>query len=157
MTHSEKMREIIRHIRRVEDNCNEMSIQIIERGLYDEEFARQLVIRGRIHDASKFEEFEFNHLWKGDPKFDEALKIHHSKNRHHPEFHKNGIKDMTDLDLAEFVCDTTARAQEFGTDIKKWLIYDDNLAPKKYDYIDDKNIKNKILLFLNLISIQKFK
>lgn len=37
-----------------------------------------------------------------------ALDHHYSKNRHHPEFHKNGIKGMSFLDLLEMLCDWKA-------------------------------------------------
>ena len=33
------------------------------------------------------------------------LDHHYSKNRHHPEWHKNGINDMTLVDLIEVLCD----------------------------------------------------
>lgn len=34
-----------------------------------------------------------------------AVKHHYSKNRHHPEFWKRGIRDMTLIDLIELLCD----------------------------------------------------
>lgn len=35
----------------------------------------------------------------------EALNHHYAHNRHHPEHHKHGIKDMTLIDLIEMLCD----------------------------------------------------
>jgi hypothetical protein len=57
---------------------------------------------------------------------------------------------MSDLDLVEMICDTTARAQEFGTDIRIWFFNDDK-APKKYGYLGDKEIYNKLEHFLNML------
>lgn len=37
-----------------------------------------------------------------------ALNHHYAHNRHHPEHHKNGIKDMNLIDLVEMLCDWRA-------------------------------------------------
>jgi len=37
-----------------------------------------------------------------------ALDIHFQKNRHHPEYFKNGIKDMNLIDIIEMLCDWKA-------------------------------------------------
>lgn len=38
----------------------------------------------------------------------EALNMHYANNRHHPEHHKNGVDDMSLIDLIEMVCDWKA-------------------------------------------------
>ena len=38
----------------------------------------------------------------------EALKHHYAHNRHHPEHHKHGIKDMNLIDIIELICDWKA-------------------------------------------------
>ena len=40
-----------------------------------------------------------------------ALDNHYAKNRHHPEHHKNGVDDMTLLDLVEMLCDWSAATE----------------------------------------------
>lgn len=40
-----------------------------------------------------------------------ALDHHYSNNRHHPEFHKKGIKGMNLLDLIEMICDWKAASE----------------------------------------------
>lgn len=40
-----------------------------------------------------------------------ALDNHYSVNRHHPEHFKNGIKDMTLIDLIEMLCDWCAAVE----------------------------------------------
>ena len=37
-----------------------------------------------------------------------AISHHHKNNRHHPEYHDNGIFDMNLIDLLEMVCDWMA-------------------------------------------------
>lgn len=154
MNNSEKLNTIIRHIKRVEDNCN-----ILAKKLQDTDFnmAVKLIQRGRIHDASKFDQFEFDYLGNFEkekpPQFLEALKMHHSKNPHHPEFWPNGIKDMTDLDIAEMVCDCVARGQEFGTDTRKWF---EETATQKYGYAMNDEVGLKISKYLNLLLNKPF-
>lgn len=40
-----------------------------------------------------------------------ALEHHYSKNRHHPEHFKNGIKEMTLFDILEMLCDWVASSE----------------------------------------------
>jgi hypothetical protein len=37
-----------------------------------------------------------------------ALEHHYAKNAHHPEHHKEGVSDMTLIDLMEMLCDWKA-------------------------------------------------
>jgi hypothetical protein len=141
---------IIRHIQKVEDNCNQLA-----RKLQSEDFklALRLIQLGRIHDASKFDDFEFEHLQdRNDPLFLEALKIHHSKNPHHPEYWNN-IHDMPDEYLAEMVCDCAARGQEFGTNVREWFV---TSATVKYNFEMTDATGQKILKFLNLLLTPSF-
>lgn len=96
------------------------------------EYSADLLQRGKVHDASKFElEERLPYIWltachrcrrKGEPfeypegmaeKVSRAITHHLTSNRHHPEFHADP-NDMSDVDLIEMVCDWTAMAQEFG-------------------------------------------
>lgn len=87
--------------------------------------ATELIERGRIHDASKLIEPEksaydilgekLKGLPYGSPEYHAAINevrpaINHHKahNRHHPEFHLNGIQGMTLIDLVEMICDWRA-------------------------------------------------
>jgi hypothetical protein len=61
---------------------------------------------------------KLNSLTFGSAEYAESLKamqpalIHHyANNRHHPEFHKNGINDMTLVDLMEMLCDWYASSK----------------------------------------------
>lgn len=49
-----------------------------------------------------------------------ALDHHYANNRHHPEFHKNGINDMTLIDLIEMLCDWYASSKrQYNGNIRK--------------------------------------
>ena len=91
MTNSEKLSALIRHIKLVETNCNIISKATMDK---NPEFAIAIAKRGRMHDLSKFDSLEFEHLWKGSKNFDIALLHHHCHNSHHPEHFANGIYGM---------------------------------------------------------------
>jgi hypothetical protein len=85
-------------------------------------FSWNLIKRGLKHDLSKYSWFEskgfaqvifkLKKLTYGSEEYIKCLRIikpsidHHYKiNRHHPEYHKNGFFDMTELDKIEMVID----------------------------------------------------
>jgi len=101
--------------------------------------ADDLFWRAAVHDNSKFspEEFElydklFPELQKyayGSPELKAVYKQlgpalnHHLKvNRHHPEFHEDGINDMNLIDVLEMVCDWMAASKRSQTGIDKGLV-----------------------------------
>jgi hypothetical protein len=155
VTNEEKVNTILRHIKRVEDNCNLLAKKIMDD---DVEFATGLIKLGRLHDVSKFDNFEFTYLGNYEttkpPEFRIALKIHHSKNPHHPEHWTGGIYSMDDIYIAEMVCDCVARGQEFGTDTRKWF---EEEATEKYNFSMDDRVGLLIQKYLNLLLSEPFK
>jgi len=82
----------------------------------------ELLQRGEEHDASKLSPEEVDIFVEYTPKLKSctygsveykaqlaamkpALDHHYANNRHHPEHYKNGIADMTLVDLVELFCD----------------------------------------------------
>lgn len=54
---------------------------------------------------------------------DEAIKHHYSTNRHHPEYHKDGIEEMNLIDLIEMICDWKAATERHTNgDIEKSIL-----------------------------------
>lgn len=91
-----------------------------------------LAERGRIHDQSKLEPPEVDifaeHIHKlrdlqyGSQEYHDGLVAmkpaieHHNKcNRHHPEYHVNGINDMNLFDLLEMLVDWRASSMRSET------------------------------------------
>ena len=91
-------------------------------------FTDKLTTRGELHDASKLEEPEIsgfaehtenlNKIEYGSEEYKqelealkETLEHHYNHNRHHPEYHKNGINDMNLLDVMEMICDWKASCE----------------------------------------------
>ena len=63
-----------------------------------------------------------------------ALSHHYSKNRHHPEYHPNGIHDMNLVDLIEMLCDWKAATMRHNDgDIIKSI----ELNQKRFGYDDE--------------------
>jgi len=64
----------------------------------------------------------------------ETLKIHYSRNRHHPEFYSQGIKEMDLVDIVEMFCDWFAATKRHDDG----NIYASILKNKeRFDYGDD--------------------
>lgn len=90
--------------------------------------ASELMRRADQHDLSKLSPPEVSILAEHTPKLagltygsDEyyevqkamrpAIEHHYRNNPHHPEFHQNGIDDMTLIDLVEMICDWKAATE----------------------------------------------
>lgn len=92
----------------------------------------QMRVRGREHDKSKLTDKELPYfaeaqglktLRYGSKKYfaqldrlKPALDHHYKNNRHHPEYHENGIPDMNLVDVIEMLCDWLAAAMRHGDD-----------------------------------------
>jgi len=91
-------------------------------------FLSELKKRGYAHDRSKFKELEFDAFVSTRDKFKKAnygskeykecvdivkpaVDSHYKKNRHHTGFHKDGINDMTLIDIIEMICDWRAASR----------------------------------------------
>lgn len=89
---------------------------------------KELLDRADRHDASKlvdperktFDEYtpKLKHSTYGSDEYKgflvgmgEGLAHHYANNRHHPEYHLEGINDMTLIDLLEMICDWLAAVQ----------------------------------------------
>lgn len=115
--------ETMRHIEKVRNYLNGVVINLID--------------RAEKHDQSKLQSPEvevftiytpkLKSLKFGSPEYDEckrqmveALTHHYARNRHHPEHHKNGIDDMTLLDLVEMLVDwkSSSERQNDGNILK---------------------------------------
>lgn len=140
----EKVETVLRHMRRVENNCVTIAMNLIDT---EPRFARELIRRGREHDLSKLGDYEFEHLWSWDTLFKGALLAHRRVNRHHLEHYT--LTDceypIQDIDIAEMVADCKARSEEFGTDIKEWF--------ERPEYSP---FKDRIDYYLGLLLLRKF-
>ena len=111
---------------------------------------QKLYERGIDHDQSKLKDPELEAFVRMTPKLkgstygsDEykgmlkelgpALEHHYANNRHHPEHHPNGIRDMNLVDLIEMLCDWyAATSRHADGDLAKSLIHNEkrfNIPP----------------------------
>jgi hypothetical protein len=109
-----------------EAECNESTlVHINQVRKFLRMCGHDLVERGEYHDQSKLREPELSTFVEFTPKLkhstfgsDEykgflkemkvALEHHYAHNRHHPEHFRDGINDMTLIDLVEMLCDWKA-------------------------------------------------
>jgi hypothetical protein len=143
----EQLEKLIRHIRKVQDACWELTKKLLKKG--DIIFARRLIASSMSHDVSKFHGIEYSNLIKADTS--ELLKYavdhHQQTNKHHPEFW-GGVEYMPRLAMAEMVCDWYARSNEFGTDLRQW-IKEEALA--KYNISPQGKVYKVIKEFVDLL------
>lgn len=120
MTYDSKQ-DTLDHIQAVDKNLQEFMVRLAERAI--------------LHDASKLQEPEKNiydtvkpriaeveiEFGYGSPEYEAMVKelnpafqVHFQKNRHHPEFHENGVNGMTLVDLVEMISDWKAAAGRYG-------------------------------------------
>ena len=135
------LESVLRHIKLVQEATQLLGKRLIESG--ESEDGRKLIARGLRHDASKLHGVEWDFLIR--PKSDEmtkeekdeyekllgiAWRQHVETNDHHPEcWGEDGINKMSDICIAEMVCDWYARSQEMATDLRGWIKEE---ATKKY-------------------------
>jgi len=144
---AEHLDSVLRHIANVREACNLIGRKIINTG--DEQFGRQLIQNGLIHDVSKLSGIEWKYLRKtGDPKLiQEAHYNHVMVNKHHPECWGN-IGNVPPLYLAEMVADWWARSAEAGTNLNEWFKY---TACDKFQIKVNSNPYKNIRGFIDLV------
>jgi len=147
----EKIELVLNHIQNVQRNCYKLGLKLIKEGQF--ELGRNLIANGQIHDNSKFKGIEFEQLFYGSNMLADVVKHHSSTNQHHPEYWGN-IHAMPEVYVAEMVCDCTARAQEFGSDVRDWFT---RQATEKYGFKMDDAVGEKIVYFLNMLLEKPFK
>lgn len=96
---------------------------------YLRKLASALENRATIHDLSKFSQDEFGGFVDiqriarttkyNSEQYRESIdtdpvKLHFSRNPHHPEHYSNGIDDMSLLDIIEMVIDWQSAAETYG-------------------------------------------
>ena len=119
------------------DSTRDTLDHIVKVRQFLDKIVKELSVRGDKHDLSKLEEPEksiidkyaprLKEMMYNSPEYKQCLKkmrvmvdYHHSHNRHHPEFHKNGVADMNLVDIIEMFCDWFAASQRnTGGNIQK--------------------------------------
>lgn len=153
--HSEEhLDNLRRHIERVRDACELLGRRLIQRGR--DQFGRMLIARGHAHDVSKFYGIEWDYLHVGSEVPSElqllAIEHHRQTNDHHPEYW-GGMDSMPEIAVAEMVCDWYARSQEFGTDLRAWIVTE---AFPRYNISAESRQAEWIHGFLDLLLAKPF-
>jgi hypothetical protein len=133
------------------DSSNETWRHIHEVAKRIHVFAWELMRRSIDHDQSKLEPVEKELFDKyttelrsttyGSEEYDSflaklkpALDHHYARNRHHPEFFPNGVREMNLVDLIEMLCDWKAATLRMESgDLHKSL----EINKKRFDISDE--------------------
>jgi hypothetical protein len=115
----------------------------------------QINDRGNNHDKSKFNKNEIDgwilgsnleQLDKNSDEYnqakklyDNAYKIHHKQNRHHPEYFKHGFSDMNVVDVVEIIADWMMDAVEENKSFEQIV----NEKQKEFNF--DNAIRNLLI------------
>jgi hypothetical protein len=140
---------LIRHIELVRGAGIILGRRLIAQGRVN--FGRILIAKVHAHDQSKFYGIEWQLLHMGPDipmtNLEPAIKQHRETNSHHPEYW-GGFESMPEIAVAEMVCDWYARATEFGTGLREWIL---TVAVQKFE-IDIKGERFRwVQDFLNLL------
>lgn len=149
----ERLKDLISHCEHVRENCETIGIHLIERGEF--ELGRDLILRGRVHDASKFSGIEWDSLGSDHPEAHRAAWLHHvNLSEHHPEhWGRGGVHVMDRLSVAEMVADWAGRSAEFGTDLRDWIRDE---AMGRYGFTRDDAVFGVIQGFLDMLLKKRF-
>lgn len=122
MVSDARLSNLLRHIAHVRDGCLLLAERLAARG--EAGLGRALIANGLAHDRSKFfgVEWEFLNCHREPcPALAEAVRLHVTTNRHHPEAWPGGVGSMDRLHLAEMVVDWHSRSAEQGTCLRQWV------------------------------------
>lgn len=137
-------------------SCFKMMDYLYDCNRYDD--ALELAKRCSVHDHSKFELEEVRLFIQLPSEKDkkpngvltaeqrELIRMHWSKNRHHPEFFTD-YKEMCEIDILEMVCDWYARSLQFGTSFMNFV----NTVPQKRFGFDDEFFET-VLKYCNILN-----
>lgn len=125
-------------------------------------FNWQLIKRAFKHDLSKYSSaesdgfakviFKLKHLTYGSEEYKKYMDFikpsidnHYKLNRHHPEYHKNGFSDMSELDKIEMVIDWVAAVRRH----KDGNIFNSiEINQKRFGYPEKEKAKFEIIAML---------
>ena len=147
----EKVEAVLSHIQNVQRNCYKLGLKLIKSGQF--ELGRNLIANGQMHDNSKFKGVEFEELFSDSNILESAVRHHNSTNPHHPQYW-GGIKNMPDVFIAEMACDLTARSQEFGTDVRQWIVSE---ATVRYSFNMEDEVAKKLNYYIDMLLEKPFK
>ena len=147
-----KLGSRMRHIENVQETAKLLADRLADRGEFN--LSRRLVQNVLRHDSSKFEgiEWEYLDIESSDKENRDKLKMavhqHQQSNEHHPEFFTSGIDDMSQVQIAEMVCDWKARSDEFGSSLLDWIKEE---ASTRYGFSVRSKAYQKIKFFVDLL------
>jgi hypothetical protein len=156
-TDLEHLDDVVTHLLELHECAVKMARKLMTMGDKEKAFALKLLERAFKHDSDKFKPSIWKHLRRGcdgSEEFVEAWRSHTSNNRHHPEYHSRGIHEMSDLDLAELLCDWAARASEMKTGLQQYI---EEKATLRYGFSQHDPVYARLIHFKSLLCGEEFR
>ena len=149
--------DTIIHKKLVMDACYKLAKYLFQVHRDDDAFV--LLKRAQVHDNSKLCKDELESLQKivgtndgmTNPEYKmtcddkKCIELHWKNNRHHPE-HFEDVRDMSEIDIMEMVCDWYARSIQYKTDFIHFVI---TRQENRFHFPDD--MFNKILVYCDIL------
>lgn len=107
-------RKTLEHIRKVQMHMADVMVNLQNRMLaHDLSKLRPDELAGFARLNSRLETIEYGTkaYQAALDEAEDAVSLHYQRNRHHPQYHENGVADMTLLDLLEMLADWYAASQ----------------------------------------------
>lgn len=117
------MQDTLSHIRRVQRLLTKFVFFLLCRSIEHDKSKLEEPERSGFEAMNRVKEIEIDYgsdeyyaLLKSNQ---DTIKHHYAHNRHHPEFHGNGVKGMNLIDLTEMLCDWKAASERYDGDIRE--------------------------------------
>lgn len=107
-----------KHIHRVQELMNKCIQNLMNRAHQHDQTklsSPEVELFAEYTDKLAASEYNSPEYKEGLEKIKPALDHHYARNSHHPQHHKNGIDDMTILDVVEMLCDWKASSERHDT------------------------------------------
>ena len=123
---------IMIHKMEVADLMSKIAIEIMKKAFdHDNSKMEEPELSGFMEiipelNKQKYMDSEYSKALKGD-----AIQHHYKNNDHHPEFFKNGCKDMNFVNMIEMLCDWISASKRYNGEV------DFDEQQKRFNYSDD--------------------
>ena len=142
-------KDTLDHKNKVKEYMDKLSGIITDRGLHHDDSklkSPELEVYAEYVPKLKQVEYNSDEYKEYLKQMKVALDSHYSNNRHHPEYHNNGIKDMSLIDILEMLVDWKASIERGGNKIS---IDSLNTNQERFGYSDE--LKQIMMNTINLL------
>lgn len=135
-TEEEYIRDVEKHIQDVQYLLGRFIVQLEHRAQEHDQSKLQNpekdILRRHSHELDNCQYGDKSYIYHLE-KVREAIQHYYLHNRHHPEHHQNGIRDMNLLDVVEMFFDWCATAKKYGNKVERSI----DIGQERFNLSDD--------------------